>query len=82
MTVNPGFGGQSFIEPVLHKIERVRRRIDEAGARIDLEVDGGIKAGVARRAVEAGADVLVAGNAIFGEADRKVAIDALRRDVR
>jgi ribulose-phosphate 3-epimerase len=82
MTVNPGFGGQSFIEPVLGKIERVRRRIEQAGARIDLEVDGGVKVGVARRVADAGADVLVAGSAVFSEANRRVALDALRKDAQ
>jgi len=65
MTVNPGFGGQAFIESQLQKIEAVRRRIDAAGRDIDLEVDGGINADTAGRAVAAGADLLVAGTATF-----------------
>jgi ribulose-phosphate 3-epimerase len=65
MSVNPGFGGQSFIAGQLKKIEAVRKRIDALGKPIDLEVDGGIDADTARRAVEAGADVLVAGTATF-----------------
>lgn len=65
MTVNPGFGGQAFIESQLSKIEAVRRRIDAAGRDIDLEVDGGINADTAGRAVAAGADLLVAGTATF-----------------
>ena len=65
MSVNPGFGGQKFIEPQLDKIARLRRRIDESGRIIDLEVDGGINAETARQAVSAGADVLVAGTASF-----------------
>jgi ribulose-phosphate 3-epimerase len=65
MSVNPGFGGQSFIAGQLRKIEAVRKRIDKAGLAIDLEVDGGIDAETARRAIEAGADVLVAGTATF-----------------
>jgi ribulose-phosphate 3-epimerase len=65
MSVNPGFGGQSFIDGQLRKIEAVRRMIDQAGKPIDLEVDGGIDSGTARRAVAAGADVLVAGTATF-----------------
>jgi ribulose-phosphate 3-epimerase len=65
MTVNPGFGGQSFIESQLHKIRTLRRMIDESGRAIDLEVDGGIDPETAARAVEAGADVLVAGTATF-----------------
>jgi len=65
MSVNPGFGGQAFIEAALPRIEAVRRRIDALGKPIDLEVDGGINAETARRAAEAGADVLVAGTATF-----------------
>lgn len=65
MSVNPGFGGQSFIESQLHKIEAVRARIDQLGRAVDLEVDGGINPQTARRAIGAGADVLVAGTATF-----------------
>ena len=65
MSVNPGFGGQSFIESQLAKIAAVRRRIDASGRAIDLEVDGGINPETARRAVAAGADALVAGTATF-----------------
>ena len=65
MSVNPGFGGQAFIESQLRKIEAIRRRIDAAGRAIDLEVDGGINPETARRAIDAGADVLVAGTAVF-----------------
>ncbi len=65
MSVNPGFGGQSFIESQLAKIERIRKLIDQSGRAIDLEVDGGINPETARRAVAAGADVLVAGTATF-----------------
>jgi ribulose-phosphate 3-epimerase len=65
MSVNPGFGGQSFIESQLRKIEAVRKQIDKSGKQIDLEVDGGIDMDTARRAIEAGADVLVAGTATF-----------------
>jgi ribulose-phosphate 3-epimerase len=65
MTVNPGFGGQAFIESQLAKIEAVRKRIDAVGRNIDLEVDGGINAETAGRAAAAGADLLVAGTAIF-----------------
>jgi ribulose-phosphate 3-epimerase len=64
MTVNPGFGGQVFI-PVLDKIAEVRRRIDASSRSIDLEVDGGIAPDTARQVIEAGADVLVAGTAVF-----------------
>lgn len=65
MSVNPGFGGQSFIVSQLKKIEAIRKRIDMSGRAIDLEVDGGIDQANARRAIEAGADVLVAGTATF-----------------
>jgi ribulose-phosphate 3-epimerase len=65
MSVNPGFGGQSFITGQLRKIEAVRKRIDATGRAIDLEVDGGIDQSNARRAIDAGADVLVAGTATF-----------------
>jgi len=65
MTVNPGFGGQGFIASQLRKIEALRKQIDRSGRTIDLEVDGGIDAETARRAVEAGADALVAGTATF-----------------
>ena len=65
MSVNPGFGGQSFIDSQLRKIEAVRKQIDKSGKPIDLEVDGGIDANNCRRAIEAGADVLVAGTATF-----------------
>ena len=65
MSVNPGFGGQDFIASQLRKIAAVRKKIDKLGKAIDLEVDGGIDAETARRAVEAGADVLVAGTATF-----------------
>ncbi len=65
MSVNPGFGGQSFISSQLRKIEAIRKSIDKLGKAIDLEVDGGIDAETARLAVSAGADVLVAGTATF-----------------
>jgi ribulose-phosphate 3-epimerase len=81
MSVNPGFGGQTFIEPTLAKIEAIRWMIEASrnrGAR--LEVDGGIRPGVAGRVVQAGADVLVAGHAIFKEESYATAIRALRED--
>src|SRR5215212_942010 len=65
MSVNPGFGGQGFIESQLRKIEAIRKRIDKEGLAVDLEVDGGIDATTARQAIDAGADVLVAGTATF-----------------
>jgi ribulose-phosphate 3-epimerase len=78
MSVNPGFGGQSFIEGALKKVERVRKLIDSSGRDIRLEVDGGIKAQNIRRVADAGADTFVAGSAIFGQADYRAAIDAMR----
>jgi ribulose-phosphate 3-epimerase len=81
MSVNPGFGGQSFIDGALKKIERVRKWIDQSGRDIRLEVDGGIKIDNIRRAAEAGADTFVAGSAIFGQPDYKAVIDAMRREL-
>jgi len=78
MSVNPGFGGQSFIESVLPKIEAVRRRIDAGGRDIWLEVDGGVKPDNARRIGAAGADTLVAGSAVFAGGRYGEAIEAIR----
>lgn len=78
MSVNPGFGGQSFIDSALRKIERARQLIDVSGRDIRLEVDGGIKADNIRRAADAGADTFVAGSAIFGKPDYKMVIDQMR----
>ncbi|RMX04953.1 ribulose-phosphate 3-epimerase [Corticibacter populi] len=78
MSVNPGFGGQAFIDSALRKIEAARRRIDASGRDIRLEVDGGIKAGNIRLAADAGADTFVAGSAIFGAADYHAAIAQMR----
>lgn len=78
MTVNPGFGGQSLIERVFPKIERVRASIERRGLPTLLEVDGGVKPANARRFVDAGAHVLVAGSAVFGAPDRAAAIAAIR----
>ncbi|RLB36671.1 MAG: ribulose-phosphate 3-epimerase [Deltaproteobacteria bacterium] len=80
MSVNPGFGGQSFIPSANDKLAQIRTMIDDAGLDIDLEVDGGVKPGVARQVVEAGADVLVAGSAVFNQDNYAAAIDALRKD--
>jgi ribulose-phosphate 3-epimerase len=80
MSVNPGFGGQAFIPEVLPKIARIRKLIDDSGCKIHLEVDGGVKPGTARQVIAAGADVLVAGNAIFGDKDYARAIKALRAE--
>jgi ribulose-phosphate 3-epimerase len=81
MSVNPGFGGQSFIDAALRKIEHARKRIDASGRDIRLEVDGGIKVANIRRAADAGADTFVAGSAIFGQPDYKMVIDAMRREL-
>lgn len=78
MSVNPGFGGQSFIDSALRKIEDVRRRITASGKDIRLEVDGGIKIDNIRRVADAGADTFVAGSAIFGKPDYKAVVDAMR----
>ncbi|MBO9680609.1 MAG: ribulose-phosphate 3-epimerase [Acidovorax sp.] len=78
MSVNPGFGGQSFIDSTLRKTEEARRRIEASGKDIRLEVDGGIKEGNIRRVADAGADTFVAGSAIFGKPDYKAVIDAMR----
>ncbi len=80
MTVNPGFGGQKLIERVFPKVERIRERIVRMGLATRVEVDGGVTTQNARRFVDAGADVLVAGSAVFGAADRTAAILAIRGD--
>jgi ribulose-phosphate 3-epimerase len=79
MSVNPGFGGQSFIDAALRKIENVRQRIDAIGKDIRLEVDGGIKLENIRQVADAGADTFVAGSAIFGQPDYKAVTSALRQ---
>jgi ribulose-phosphate 3-epimerase len=81
MSVNPGFGGQSFIEGALRKIEAARRRIEACGRDVRLEVDGGIKTDNIRRVADAGADTFVAGSAIFGKPDYKSVIDAMRAEL-
>lgn len=78
MTVNPGFGGQSFIPSMLPKIAALRAMIDASGRDIRLEVDGGVTAATAPAVLEAGADVLVAGTAVFGAPDYAAAIAAIR----
>ncbi|AOM83234.1 ribulose-phosphate 3-epimerase [Salisediminibacterium beveridgei] len=78
MTVNPGFGGQSFIESVLPKIRDVKAFAELHQCEIDIEVDGGVNQDTARRCIEAGANVLVAGSAVFGQADRKRAVEDIR----
>ena len=81
MSVNPGFGGQSFIASALRKIERLRRLIDASGRDIHLQVDGGIKVDNIRRVADAGADTFVAGSAIFGQPDYRAVIDAMRAEL-
>ena len=78
MSVNPGFGGQSFIPGALKKIEQVRKLIEATGRDIRLEVDGGIKVDNIRQVADAGADTFVAGSAVFGRPDYKAVIDAMR----
>jgi ribulose-phosphate 3-epimerase len=82
MSVNPGFGGQGFIDSALRKIEQARKRIDASGRDIRLEVDGGIKVDNIARVAAAGADTFVAGSAIFGKPDYKGVIDAMRAQLR
>ena len=81
MTVNPGFGGQSFIDGMLHKLREARRLIDDSGLPIRLEVDGGVKLDNIRRIAEAGADTFVAGSAIFNTPDYRATIAALRAEL-
>ena len=81
MSVNPGFGGQGFIEHTLRKCEQARRIIERSGRSIRLEVDGGIKVDNIRRVADAGADTFVAGSAIFGQPSYKGVIDAMRREL-
>ncbi|MCQ9366874.1 ribulose-phosphate 3-epimerase [Brevibacterium sp. 50QC2O2] len=78
MTVEPGFGGQKFLDVCLPKIRRLRKAISAAGLQIGLQVDGGVSTGTIDRVVEAGADVLVAGSAVYGADDRAAAIAGLR----
>jgi ribulose-phosphate 3-epimerase len=81
MSVNPGFGGQSFIPAALKKIEQARKIIEKSGRDIRLEVDGGIKVDNIRQVADAGADTFVAGSAIFGKPDYKGVIDAMRAEL-
>ena len=80
MSVNPGFGGQSFIPSCLGKIAALRRMIEERGLKVELEVDGGVKTDNIGRIVAAGADVLVAGSAVFGTDDYRETIATLKRN--
>jgi ribulose-phosphate 3-epimerase len=82
MSVNPGFGGQGFIESALRKVEAARARITASGKDIRLEVDGGIKVDNIRRVADAGADTFVAGSAIFGQPDYRAVVDRMRAALR
>ncbi|MDH2997717.1 ribulose-phosphate 3-epimerase [Pasteurellaceae bacterium LFhippo2] len=81
MSVNPGFGGQAFIPSTLDKLRQVRSRIDASGRNIRLEVDGGVKINNIAEIAEAGADMFVAGSAIFDQADYKAVIDQMRKEL-
>ncbi|ACX89785.1 ribulose-phosphate 3-epimerase [Pectobacterium parmentieri] len=81
MSVNPGFGGQSFIPSTLDKLRQVRRLIDDSGYDIRLEVDGGVKVDNIGAIAEAGADMFVAGSAIFGHPDYRTVIDQMRNEI-
>jgi len=81
MTVNPGFGGQRFIEPVVPKIRRIAQMVRERGLHVEIEVDGGIDATTAPLVAHAGATMLVAGSAVFGQKDRVAAMKAIRTAV-
>ena len=81
MSVNPGFGGQSFIDGTLDKLRQVRRMIDDSGRKIRLEIDGGVKVDNIRAIAEAGADMFVAGSAIFSQPDYKTVIEQMRREL-
>ncbi len=81
MSVNPGFGGQSFLPSALKKLEKARRLIEASGRDIRLEIDGGVKIDNIRQIADAGADTFVAGSAIFGQSDYKAVIDAMRAEL-
>ncbi|ENK0807485.1 ribulose-phosphate 3-epimerase [Vibrio fluvialis] len=81
MSVNPGFGGQSFIPHTLDKLRAVRKLIDDSGRDIRLEIDGGVKVDNIREIAAAGADMFVAGSAIFGQSDYKAVVDAMRAEL-
>ena len=81
MSVNPGFGGQRFIEPVVGKIRHIAQMIQERGVAVEIEVDGGIDSRTAPLVVAAGATILVAGSAVFGQKDRSAAMDSIRSAV-
>ena len=79
MTVNPGFGGQKFIESVVPKVEQLSKVIREKGLSIDIQIDGGINEETIIPCAKAGANVFVAGSAIFGKEDRKAALQAIKQ---
>ena len=81
MSVNPGFGGQSFIPSTLDKLRAVNQRVEESGKNIRIEIDGGVKTDNIRAIAEAGADMFVAGSAIFNAPDYKNVIDDMRREL-
>ena len=80
MTVNPGFGGQSFIESMIHKIKELKAIIDEKDLNIDIQVDGGIKPDNVDKVVKAGANIIVAGSAIFNSDDIQETVDLFRKN--
>jgi ribulose-phosphate 3-epimerase len=81
MSVNPGFGGQKFIDSSLAKLQRARRMIDDSGREIRLEIDGGVKTGNIRQIAAAGADTFVAGSAIFGSDDYAATIAEMKKEI-
>ena len=81
MSVNPGFGGQSFIDSALDKLQAARKLIDDSGREIRLEIDGGVKIDNIREIAEAGADTFVAGSAIFGSNNYQTTITAMREQL-
>lgn len=81
MSVNPGFGGQSFIPSTLDKLRQVKQRVEQSGRNIRIEIDGGVKVDNIRAIAEAGADFFVAGSAIFNQPDYKQVIDAMRQEL-
>lgn len=81
MSVNPGFGGQAFIPSTLDKLRQARKLIDDSGLDIRLEVDGGVGPANIKEVAEAGADMFVAGSAIFGTEDYKATIDKMREEL-
>lgn len=82
MTVNPGFGGQSFIESSIQKIEKLRKIIEDRGLNIDIQVDGGIKVENVKRVIDAGANIVVAGSAIFGSKDITQTVKQFRENAK